>query len=267
MINFHLDGFVYATKHIRDDFEILIRQGRPGDYIPENMRSIYLGRVNNLVAICIQIGMEGVSNRFTRINNLFSAGEVTNGEFIIELKALLEAVEDDSRKQKFCYYPIGKMLEVLNFERTWAPALKKFDKIKFNAHSAVDCWALGHNDACVFHLMKVMELGVRRFSKRLGVNLVQPPKSSAGNVRELTWNDFITSIEAPIKALPQKTIKEKRKYEEYCQVKSYLHAVKDAWRNPTMHPREEGYTDASAQDLLIHVRSFMNGLAELLARR
>ena len=113
--------------------------------------------------------------------------------------------------------------------------------------------------------MRVMEVAVQAFGKKLGVNLV---KITPGKrVSELTWGQILDEINPKLKALPQNTIKRKRLHEKYSSVQSYLYGVKDAWRNPTMHPRLEGYNELQAKDIMNHVRSFLTEFSPLLKRR
>ena len=47
----------------------------------------------------------------------------------------------------------------------------------------------------------------------------------------------------------------------------FLYLVKDAWRNPTMHPRKTGYNDLETLNLPNQLRSFMNELASVIPAR
>ena len=130
---------------------------------------------------------------------------------------------------------------------------------------ASKCLALGRYTACVFHLMRVMEAAVQAFGKKLGVNLV---KTAPGKqVTELTWHQILDALNPKLKAMSQNTVKQKRLHEKYASVQSYLYGVKDAWRNPTMHPRLEGYNELQAKDIMSHVRSFLTEFEPLLKRR
>jgi hypothetical protein len=115
---------------------------------------------------------------------------------------------------------------------------------------------------CVFHLMRVMEVGVQRFGKKLGVSLT---KLSANRLTELTWHQILDALNPKLKALPQATKAGKAKYEKLAAIQSYLYGVKDAWRNPTMHPRKTGYGDLETVNLVGHVRAFMNELASVVS--
>jgi hypothetical protein len=131
---------------------------------------------------------------------------------------------------------------------------------------ASKCLALGRYTACVFHLMRAMEVAVQVFGKKLGVNLVKlVPK--AKRVSELSWDQILNELNPRLSALPQNTVPRKRRHEKFSAAQSYLKGVKDGWRNPTMHPRPEGYNELQARDIMNHVRSFLTEFAPLIKSR
>ena len=126
---------------------------------------------------------------------------------------------------------------------------------------ASKCFALGRYTACVFHLMRAMEVAVQAFGKKLGVNMI---KIAPGKrVSELTWEQILNELNPKLRMMPQDTVPRKRRYEKYAAAQSYLYGVKDAWRNPTMHPRLEGYNELQAKDIMNNVRSFLTEFASL----
>ena len=131
---------------------------------------------------------------------------------------------------------------------------------------ASKCLALGRYTACVFHLMHVMEIAVQVFGKKLHVDIVK--SAPAGKrVSELSWDQILGAINPKLRALPQDTVKRKRRHEKFAAAQSYLYGVKDAWRNPTMHPRLEGYNELQVRDIMNHVRSFLTEFASLIKSR
>jgi len=176
--------------------------------------------------------------------------------------ALIEAFEDDTKYLYLYAYPKEKGKRFTRVGNDWCPTISAFPAVKDDITNAVDLYALGHNLACVFHLMRVAEVGVQRFGKKLGVS---PTKLSVNKFTDLTWHQILDSLNPKLKALPQTTAAKKAKYEKYSAIQSYLYGVKDAWRNPTMHPRKTGYSDLETLDIINHVRSFMNELATVVS--
>lgn len=206
----------------------------------------------NLVSTLDQV--ERIRERLLNPNLKLSPNEI--GEL---LSALNDRISDDLARVEFGFIPSSKASyhDCLTFGERFD---KRFKKLAGEVTCAGTCYAHGLNTACVFHLMRVMEAGTEYFGKRLGVKLVQV--NPGKRVHELTWQDILNSINPALRSLPQTTRIQKRKYQTYSEIKIYLEAVKDAWRNPTMHPRAS-YDESEALNIINHVKSFMTTLSAL----
>jgi hypothetical protein len=125
----------------------------------------------------------------------------------------------------------------------------KFPSIQFDMVEAGNCYATGRGTACVFHLMRIMEVGVQEFGKKLGVPLA----------KEKNWQNILDEVNKAIKALPPKAAGTV----EMSQAAANLYSVKLAWRNEVMHPNDT-YTLEEAEDILRQVKLFMRQLATIL---
>lgn len=130
--------------------------------------------------------------------------------------------------------------------------------VKTDILAGLQCWTSDQNVASVFHMMRAMEIGVQKFARRVGVKIVQV--SPGRHVRELSWGQILDAMNGPLRALPQGTIKQKRRTEQLKAAHSYLYGMKDAWRNPSMHFRASGYSDAETLDIINQVRAFLREL-------
>ena len=118
---------------------------------------------------------------------------------------------------------------------------KKFPKLKFEIANAGKCLALKQPTACVFHLMRVMEAGVKLLGRKLKVNI---------NVDTENWAAIISRINGKIDQLPKITRIQQRKKAKYAEASTYLNSVRIAWRNEVMHPNES-YTNEQAHKILV----------------
>jgi hypothetical protein len=127
----------------------------------------------------------------------------------------------------------------------------------FEIEEAAKCLALGRSTATVFHLMRVMEIGIRATAGCLGI----PDPVSGG---DRNWGSILRSIKADLDARvgqrPTTTwnIAGDRSFFESAYVS--LDAVRIAWRNTTMHV-ENTYTSDEAEHVFVAVRGFMKKLA------
>jgi HEPN domain-containing protein len=138
------------------------------------------------------------------------------------------------------YY--GRAAEVFGMEPVVA-----FPGAEFDLEEAGKCLALARNTACIFHLMRAMELALQALCARLGVTDVQK-----------RWGFLLQDIDNALEAMP------KDARQQWSTVRSGLWHVKEAWRNDTMHPNEK-YTDEEAREVLYAVKVFLRSLAPMAA--
>jgi len=131
-----------------------------------------------------------------------------------------------------------------------------FPSTILDIEEAGKCLALSRSTACVFHLMRVVEVGVKAFAQALGVlGAVRTAQPSWGEVLRLTNAE----IQAKNKSGDPSWTPEKRGFFE--NVQADLMTVKNAWRNTTMHV-ENTYDDERAEDVFNAVKGFMRHLAK-----
>jgi hypothetical protein len=123
-----------------------------------------------------------------------------------------------------------------------------FPELEYDITEAGNCIAFDRGTACVFHLMRVIEVGVQRFGSRLGVL----------QTCELNWQKILDQVNPAIKTMKAK----EQQTIAVSQVAAHLYNVKVSWRNPTMHPTNK-YTLEEAKDIYQNVKTFMGSLADL----
>jgi hypothetical protein len=130
-----------------------------------------------------------------------------------------------------------------------------FPSTTFDAGEAMRCYALGRSTACVFHLMRVLEIVLAVFARRFSI------QSDHTN-----WHNVIEGIEKAVRNMgsdQNKPSNWKDQQEFFSQAASNFMFIKDAWRNYTAHARAK-YTEDEAETLLINVRAFTQKLAAQL---
>ena len=117
--------------------------------------------------------------------------------------------------------------------------------IAFDDEAAGFCLGFDCNTACVFHLMRVMEVGLQKLGTKLGVALAN----------EKNWQNILDEVNKAIKSLDQKAQATK----ELASVAAHLYNVKLAWRNEVMHPNAK-YLPTEADDIFKNVGVFIKHL-------
>jgi hypothetical protein len=179
--------------------------------------------------------------------------DVLNPErFRKEIEILSKRIDDELRGREFfaiehphadyfaVRHPLGEAVG------------EAFPSIAVNAEEAAKCLALDRATASVFHLMRVMETGLKVTAGALGIPYAP------------SWESYLRQIDSRVQQKYRvKGVRWKRDEPFFRDVSAHLHAVKAAWRNPTMHVVRD-YTPEQAEDIFRAVRIFMAHLATRL---
>jgi hypothetical protein len=204
------------------------------------------GRIERSCAtISLRLSMKSLRRAIKKIND----GNTTHRELIDLAQEIDRRIQDEIDDDLFLYVPQDRASFYNQRELFGTNVNAKFPSIQFDLVEAGNCYAVGRSTGTVFHLMRIMETGVQEFGKKLGVNLAT----------EKNWQNILDEVNKKIKTLPAKdpeTI-------ELSQVSANLYAVKLAWRNEVMHPKDT-YTLEEADNLIRQVRIFMQNLAKVV---
>lgn len=134
----------------------------------------------------------------------------------------------------------------------------KFGPARDDIEEAGKCLAYGRGTACVFHLMRVMEVGLRALGDSLNDPRLDPKRNPS-------WDSILKKCDEELLIPLHSRCDEWREDDGFHSTASaQLHAVKDAWRNPTMHV-ERKYTPEEAEEVWNVVRAFMRHLSKRLS--
>jgi hypothetical protein len=105
--------------------------------------------------------------------------------------------------------------------------------------------------------MRVLEIGLRSVANTLQEKSIDPSHNPS-------WYTILSKFDAELsKPLKDRSSIWKNDDAFYSGVAARLHAIKDAWRNPTMHPASI-YTEEQAQEIWQLTQWFMRDLATKL---
>ena len=132
----------------------------------------------------------------------------------------------------------------------------KFPKASEDIEAAGNCLALQQPTACVFHLMRTLEAGLRALATDVGLIFDKQ-----------NWHNIIEEIESAIKrereTLPKGTERDHRLTFLSAAAKEFFY-FKDGWRNHVSHNRSS-YDQYQALSAFEHVRTFINHLSTKLS--
>jgi hypothetical protein len=135
-----------------------------------------------------------------------------------------------------------------------SPSANAFPSLWFDCEEAAKCLCLGRSTACVFHSMRMLEVGIKAFARKLDID--DPAKPADRN-----WGVILRTIKSKIDA--EYPASKRLPGTEGAFLESLyatLDAVKNPWRNATMHV-ENIYTEEEARHILTNVASFIQKMA------
>jgi len=187
-----------------------------------------------------------------------SGSPMKPNELHSEIKALGRIFRDEIDTYKFMFVPPEKQSFYDDQQLFGEEVNNNFPSAIIDIEEAGKCFALSRSTASVFHLMRVVEIGLMAFAQGLGiVGSIKTAQPSWGRVLSLTNTEIQNQNRSPSSSWTA----EKRGVFE--NIQADLMAVKNAWRNPTMHV-ENIYDEERARDVFNAVRGFMRHLAHHL---
>jgi hypothetical protein len=194
------------------------------------------------------------------LDRLLALEAPTGGEVRDLLDQLHGRLVDETKERVFLALSPQETEDYRYPAKKWQAVIRCFPDAEFDIEEAGRCLALGRNTACVFHLMRTVEVGLRA----LGASLNDPnldPKSNP------SWEAILAKCDQELRKPRKDRSLEWQADELFFRTATVdLRAVKEAWRNPTMHV-ERRYYDEEAREVWNAVRAFMRHLATKLSQR
>jgi hypothetical protein len=262
MMNFALHSFVGLWELMRQELGLAVRRSTETEnaIVADPDRQRLLTLLESCMRIfCQQMMLQRTESRIRRMYAEFGVPSIKVPEvfLVTELQALLQAIEDDIETERFYHYPPHKGFLFLRIPGDWAETLTAFPSVKEEIEEGVDCYATEHNTACVFHMMRVAEIGMRALARERKVSFPKHPLEWAD------WQNIIEGIEKSVRALgpvmPRGPAKDAA-LAFYSGAVGQLNGFKDTYRNVVMHVRRS-YDELDALRAINQVRDFMNGLS------
>jgi hypothetical protein len=260
MMNFSLHGFVWALRLLSQEI-YTATQRNAQDHISNEDKIRIESNIRFVAEQCDRLSLSNTHNRQERVYlALRRLIPCTYAQIMLGLNTLHEAIEDDIITEYFYHYPRNKaLLLIANSE--WIQIFKAFPSAKSEIEEGIDCYAMEHNTACVFHMMRAAEVGLRAIARERRVKTVR----SKTPVEWGTWNDVLRAVEQQLGRIRNATAGPKKDaaLAFYNGAMSDLRALQDLYRDRTMHLRES-YDEGQAQSAMHRVRSLLDNLASRL---
>ena len=140
---------------------------------------------------CRSIGLDVTASMVLELCNHVTRG-ISFEEECEAMTCIEASLKHEMSTRMFMYLPPDRAKYYAREASFGEQVSSKFQTSSFDIKEAGSCYATGRSTACVFHLMRVMELWVQVFGDKLGVKLVA----------EKNWQNILDEINKAIKALP-----------------------------------------------------------------
>ena len=254
MLRFHADKFLdslYQVTSVRAIFAGL-KEKHKGKLVPEKIKEDLSRRVeslrNQLQEMSLRMSVKACDRL---LDKLKEDVVVDDPQLDYLMRDTYSRIRDELEgrlllsvsPEKGSFYEPVEPLFGAQVQDSFASASNEIDE-------AGKCFALGRYTACVFHLMRVLEVGLNSLASVLDVKF-----------EHTNWQNIIDAIEKKIAENSKNKgdgWREKEKF--YSEAAAHFMYLKNAWRNHTMHVRES-YDEERALTVFNNVKGFMQVLA------
>ena len=203
----------------------------------------FQGLVERVRQVCLDHGLIQTSDFANRV--LRRPLPATYSEALAELNHLNDALSYELEKEAVFRVTSDKV-PYFEQRKLFGPEVSiAFPSCARDIQKAGECYALKQEDACVHHLMMVLERGLGALAARLSIAY-----------ERTNWQQVITAVAVKLKAEPRGPARD-----YLLEVNAQFGFLKDAYRNHSEHARDDPYDIEKALSILNHVRDFMHGLA------
>jgi hypothetical protein len=270
MLRFPLDKLAAALNAfngLQYMMKIADESGRT-PFLAENDRQYYLGHARALCQLLDEIALSTSKRGCERIVGALAhlqanpanpaVFQVDKGVFNL-LNHFITCIQDELPSIMVWQVPRER---TAFFERTLfgGKVAQQYPSAATDIEEAGKCLAMGRSTACVFHLMRVMEAGLRSLGASLKDENLDPNLNP-------NWETILRRCDRELqKPLSERTPEWRTDGAFLSTATANLRAVKEAWRNPTLHV-ERSYDDEEAFDVWNAARAFMRHLAGRLSEK
>jgi hypothetical protein len=230
------------------------------DDLRENVRKLTLVGAAEL---CKTAGLRESADAVTRIAALLMRN-VTNTDLKARLISLRELLFNELSKRMLFIIPEGR--DFYNEHLFGGNVSHAFPSAKMDIGEAAKCWALGRNNAVVYHLMSAAEFGLRALARDRRVEI----KNQSGNQTLLEfaqWGAILGELQKKIDSIKNwpATPARNEAQQFYSDAIASARGFNDGWRTHISHARSKESQDDETAALIGHVKRFMMKLSEKIS--
>jgi hypothetical protein len=202
----------------------------------------------------LRLGLQSSGDQVSRLEDVFASDNPTYEQVVSAVTDLLNRMEDELSHRVF-YHIKPDVAGLLESEIPFSQEIKdSFPSASHDILEAGKCYACERFDATVYHLMRAMEVALKCLATRLNV------KYYPG------WGSYLNKIDKVLKSKAKSGKLRKKRLLFLGNAASLLRAVKEAWRDETMHMAGK-YGPDQTRDIFNSVKAFLNFLSTDLSEK
>jgi hypothetical protein len=234
--------------------------------VTRDKRNEYLEMFRKTADTCGEIGFDkGQSAAIFAQSQILDDAELELSTLVANVRQVTDCILSDIFRRQFLVVPPEYRLSIDNANFLGEAVARRFSGAIPDIKASANCLAADCNTAAVFHLMRVVEWGLRDFCGRLGFRqvVIDRKRRKFVPVEYAQWDTILGQLQDKVDTKVA-SIKNKRKKQQaqefYYPALQDIRAIKEAWRNHVMHGRSE-YTAPDAEAVLSHVKRLMIALS------
>lgn len=264
MLQFPIKGLVEATDGLRGTKSFLDTDGAA--VVHENVIKSITRHLSFLGLVSDSLKLVASKDRCLQFYGRIQVSELpwedplTAKEACREIEGILESLSKELSEIAFVHIENDRV-KFLNKEHLFGRGVTKaFPSAVQNIADAGNCMATGLNTAAVFHLMCVLDVGIKAANKHLKTNIRNPD--------EHDWAPLLNAINKKLETSHQKARSKKKRadLEFYTSLVAELRALKEVHRNQISHAKRR-YNESEALGVFARVKDFMERLSSRVSEQ
>jgi hypothetical protein len=222
------------------------------ELLPSDAFAPWISYLSNvLIGGCEQLQLAMSKKQVEHMLAIFNSGNVTLGQLCRMMEELGQRLVDEL-EDKISLQIEAKHADLFENPKAFGEAVfNAFPSANEDIFEASTCLALDRGTACVMHLSRVVEVGLRMTADNLGL-----PKRH-------DWGKHLDDIEKELARRYKASGKRTAEEEFLSQSAIHIGHIKVAWRNPSMHVDKQ-YAPTHAENIFHEISLFMQHLATQL---
>lgn len=257
MLKFHASTFHHISSALSWMTAIARKGLSNGDKFDDNpaMRGKLQTDLDRVAANCRAVGLEFSAIQADRIKRESEAAEYGFEEMDTGITDLFSRISDEL-ELVLCLHVPTELAKHYEADQPYGELVAMaFPSASLDIEEASKCLALSRPTATVFHVMRALEVGLKRLAAALDIPYAP------------SWESYLLQINKQLEVKhANKTPKWKKNLAFFRDVAGDLQVIKIAWRNPTMHivriytPEEAGQIFDAAKILMARLAT--NGISD-----